>query len=138
MGFAPKSRKRFDVLCVLYLRRILPAQIVVIVVGTYCNFAVTIAVISACVMAITAITMAAVTCMLPHRNAVVMLAQTMRKLATLITVIITVLGVVHVAIAVARAVVATNKKGRRNFFRRLYFFAFENNKIVYTKKRGTL
>ena len=116
MGVAPKSRKRFDVLCVLYLRRILPAQIVVIVVGTYCNFAVTIAVISACVVAITAITMAAVTCMLPHRNAVVMLAQTMRKLATLITVIITVLGVVHVAIAVARAVVATNKKGRRNFF----------------------
>lgn len=116
MGVAPKSRKRFDVLCVLYLRRILPAQIVVIVVGTYCNFAVTVAVISACVVAITAITMVAVTCILPHRNVVVMLAQTMRKLATLITVIITVLGVVHVAIAVARAVVAINKKGRRNFF----------------------
>lgn len=58
MGFAPKSRKRFDVLCVLYLRRILPAQIVVIIVGTYCNFAVTATVISVCGVVVTAITTA--------------------------------------------------------------------------------
>ena len=129
----PQIRKRFDVLCVLYLRRILIARIVVIVVGTYCNFAATVAVTSACGVAVTV----GITFTLLRRavimqrqtflNAITMQRRMLRNVA-LITVIITDLGVARAPPAVARAVVATNDKKTVEIFRRLYFYRLKRGK----------
>lgn len=130
MGFAPKLRKRFDVLCVLYLRRILTALIAEIVALTYCKFAVIVVAISACAVVLTD----GVIPILTMRNIAVVRRTTTRKLVALITATITVLGVARVRQAVVRAVVATDKKKTAKVFSPSKFFPFEKGKMGYTKR----